>query len=116
MMVAASIPPITVVPRMRRETAPEPVAITSGNTPRMKANARSGERGIVERLAALVLGLGELHDQDGVLGREADDHHEADLREHVHLEPAHPERAERAEYRDRRAQQHPERERPALVL
>ena len=46
MTVAASMPPITVVPRMCRELAPAPVDSTSGSTPRMKANAvmRIGRR------------------------------------------------------------------------
>ena len=37
MDVAASIPTMTTVPRMRREAAPEPVAIQSGTHPRMNA-------------------------------------------------------------------------------
>ena len=46
MSVAASMPPKTVVPRMRRDAAPEPVAMQSGTTPRMKASAviRIGRR------------------------------------------------------------------------
>ena len=36
--VAASMPLITTVPRMRREAAPAPVAIHSGRQPKMKAN------------------------------------------------------------------------------
>ena len=39
MKVQASMPPMTVVPRMRRETAPEPDAMASGRVPRMKAKA-----------------------------------------------------------------------------
>ncbi len=35
--VAASIPTMTTVPRIRLETAPAPVAIQSGEDPRMKA-------------------------------------------------------------------------------
>src|SRR5262245_11552399 len=38
MRVAASMPPMTTVPMMRRETAPAPVAVQSGTVPRMKAN------------------------------------------------------------------------------
>jgi len=43
------MPPSTTVPRTWREMAPEPLAVTSGMTPRMKANAvikigRSRER------------------------------------------------------------------------
>src|SRR2546427_10012225 len=64
----------------------------------------------------LVFFLGELDDQDGVLGGQADHHDQSDLGEHVQLEPAEPERAEGAEDGDRRAQQDAERPRPALVL
>ena len=39
MSVEASIPPTTVDPSTRRETAPDPVAIASGTHPRMKAKA-----------------------------------------------------------------------------
>src|SRR5882724_8225904 len=38
MEVAANIPTITTVPRMRREAAPAPVANHSGADPKMKAN------------------------------------------------------------------------------
>ena len=37
--VAASMPPMTVVPKTRRETAPDPVAIASGTVPRINAKA-----------------------------------------------------------------------------
>src|SRR5580704_17519010 len=36
---ASDIPPITTVPRMRRETAPEPLAVHNGKQPNMKARA-----------------------------------------------------------------------------
>ena len=100
--VAASMPPMTVVPRMRREAAPAPVAITSGTTPRMKAKAvmRIGRRrrrapasaASTSGRAALVLGLRELDDQDGVLGGQPDEHHQADLREDVQFVAASHER------------------------
>ena len=60
--------------------------------------------------------LGELDDQDRVLGREADQHDEPDLTEHVVREAAQELRAERAEHRQRHAQQDDERQHPALVL
>src|SRR5262245_7228002 len=46
MNVAASMPPNTVVPRTRREAAPDPVAMHRGTTPRMNARAvmRIGRR------------------------------------------------------------------------
>ena len=37
MPVAASMPPMTTVPKMRRDTAPAPEAVQSGTQPRMKA-------------------------------------------------------------------------------
>src|SRR6202022_2165206 len=37
-IVAANMPVMTTVPRMRRAAAPEPVATHSGTQPRMKAN------------------------------------------------------------------------------
>src|SRR5215472_5065911 len=37
--VAASIPPITVVPRICRDAAPDPAAIHKGTHPRMNAKA-----------------------------------------------------------------------------
>ncbi len=65
----------------------------SGTTPRMKANdviriGRSRKRQASTVASndgsALVLELlGELDDQDGVLGRQADEHDKADLREDV---------------------------------
>lgn len=37
MRVAANMPTITTVPRMRRDAAPEPEAVHGGTQPRMKA-------------------------------------------------------------------------------
>ena len=37
--VAASMPPMTAVPMVWREMAPDPVAVQSGTQPRMKAKA-----------------------------------------------------------------------------
>ncbi len=59
---------------------------------------------------------GEFDDQDGVLGRKADQHDEADLRIDVDLHAAHPQRRQRAEQRQRHREQHHERHGPALVL
>ena len=39
MTVASAMPPITTVPRMRREAAPAPLAVQSGMQPTMKASA-----------------------------------------------------------------------------
>ena len=60
--------------------------------------------------------LGELDDQDGVLAREADQHHEADLAEDVVDEPAQPCGQQRAQDRERHREQDDERQREALVL
>ena len=68
----------------------------------MKANEviRIGRRRVLRRLdrglaavLALLLGLlGELDDQDGVLGGQADQHDEADLRQDVDVHAAQQER------------------------
>src|SRR5439155_23461266 len=81
-----------------------------------QADTGPGQRGIDERGAALEFFLGELDDQDGVLGGQADHHHQADLREYVQLVPAEPQRAHGAQDGDGRAEQDAERQRPALVL
>src|SRR4030088_490130 len=94
-MVAASMPPNTVVPMDWRLAAPAPVANISGTTPRMKAKAviRMGRRrrrpasiaaSMMSRPSAPPA-LGELHDQDRVLGGKANEHHEADLRIDIDL-------------------------------
>ena len=74
---------------------PAPVASTNGTTPRMKAKAvmrmgRSRSLGpcqgrVDERLALLILDLRKLHDKNGVLGGQSDEHHQADLSEHIVL-------------------------------
>ena len=98
--VTPSMPLKTAVPSVRRISAPAPSASTSGTTPRMNANdviriGRSRSRhasSVASRRGtpASLLLLGELDDQDRVLARQADQHHEADLREDVdvHARPA----------------------------
>ena len=102
------MPPNTAVPSERRISAPAPSAITSGTTPKMKANeviriGRSRSRhasSVASRRGtpASWLLLGELDDQDRVLAGQADQHHEADLREdaHVHAGQIRRRRASRA--------------------
>ena len=124
--VEASMPPATEVPTELRAPAPAPVATASGSTPRMKANdvirigpqpdAAGLDRGVEDRQAALAQLLGELDDQDRVLGREADQHDEADLAEDVVGEPAQQLRAQAAEDGQGHAEQDDERQHPALVL
>ncbi len=93
--VAASMPLITTVPRIRRAAAPEPVAIHSGTQPRMNANdviriGRSRSRAPSSAASTDVLPfveprLGELDDQDRVLRRQPDQHDDADLRVDVEV-------------------------------
>src|SRR6201997_630069 len=85
------------VPTERRISAPAPDA-KYGGTMWMKhrlvitigRRALAGSlHGGVERRGALLLAVaGELDDQDGVLARQADQHHEADLREQVVVQAA----------------------------
>ncbi|MEI2722740.1 MAG: hypothetical protein V9H26_04115 [Verrucomicrobiota bacterium] len=75
------------------------MASISGTQPRMKANEvikigrkRSfdpSHRGIQNLHALFAFHLGELDDEDGVFGRQTDEHHQADLRIHVQIETAH---------------------------
>ena len=93
-----------------------------GHQNRPEPQLRRRQRRVHERLALVVLHLGELDDQNRVLRRQADQHDQPDLREHVvHVaradEPARqPEAEVGAERRERRAEQHAERQAPALVL
>ena len=92
------MPLMTTVPRTRREAAPAPVG-----DPQRQAAEDEGERrhqdrpqphlGAFERRrhqvgAVLAPRLGELDDQDGVLGGEPDQHDDADLGVDVEVELA----------------------------
>ena len=109
-----------------RISAPGPVAIISGTTPRMKAKAvirigRSRSRqastaASTARGAALLRLAGELDDQDGVLGGEADQHDQADLDEDVVVEAAERDAEQRGEHAERHDQHDGERHDPAFVL
>ena len=66
--------------------------------------------------ALLALLRRELDDQDGVLGRQADQGDEADLEVDVVRHAAQPDRDERADEGERHREQHRDRQRPALVL
>ena len=71
----------------------------------------------LEAVLALVLQLlGELDDQDGVLGRQADQHHQADLREDVVVQLRQPDADDGGEQAHRHDQDDRQRQRPALVL
>ena len=87
--VDTSMPPATAVPTEFRASRPAPLANTSGSTPRMKASEviRIGRsRSLEASIAASTTPqparsqlFRELHDQDRVLGRQADQHQQADL-------------------------------------
>ena len=106
------MPPKTVVPIDCRLAAPAPLANISGRTPRMKAKAviRIGRRrsrpasiAAATMLEALLAPPpGEFDDQDRVLGGEADQHDEADLRIDVDRQAAQPQRRQRAKQRQGR--------------
>ena len=124
--VDTSIPPATAVPTECRASWPAPVANTSGSTPRMNASdvirigrSRSRDASIAASMTDIPASaqlLGELDDQDGVLRRKTDQHDQADLAVDVVGKPAHPLRAERAQHRERHAQQDDERQHQAFVL
>ena len=110
---AAIIPPITVEPRIRRATAPEPVANHNGKSPKMKAKEviRIGRKrkrapssaASSKRFAFFVFGLGEFDNQNGIFRGEADEHDQTDLRVDVIFHTAQHRVEESAEHRDRRA-------------
>jgi hypothetical protein len=62
-----------------------------------RKRSRAASSAASSALALLVLHLRELDDQDGVLGREADQHDEADLHVDVVVEPEQPDAEEGAE-------------------
>ena len=124
--VTPSMPKNTAVPSDCRISAPAPVAITSGTTPRMKAKdvirigrsrVRAAWTAASHGACALLLRLlGEFDDQDRVLRGQPDQHDEADLRQDVDVHPAHDQARHRGEQAHRHDQDDRERQRPALVL
>ena len=106
----ASMPPITPVPMAFWLPEPAPLAMASGSTPRMKASevirigrsadahglAASPRSGSCPRFCSV---LGELDDQDRVLGRQADGGEQADLEVDVVGQAAQRGREHRAERR-----------------
>ena len=123
--VATSMPQNTPVPITFCAPAPAPLACISGTTPedegegrhqdRPEAQAGRLERGLLERHAAIVLRLGELDDQDRVLGRQADQHDQADLHVDVVVVAHQPDAEEGAQRDQRRPEQHRPGQPPALV-
>ena len=83
---------------------------------RPQPDARRFDRGVHDRQPLLPQLLGELDDQDRVLRREANQHHQTDLAVQVVLQTAHPLRRQRAEHGERHAQQHDERQHERFVL
>src|SRR5229473_594235 len=73
------------------------------------------QRAVQERFALLELSLGEFDDEDGVLRRQTDEHHEPDLAVDVQLVFSQEQAGEGTEDRDGKRKQHAEWERPALV-
>ena len=82
---------------------------------RSRMRAASTAASTIDRALRAQL-FGELDNQNRVLRRQADQHDEPDLAEHVVGEAADQLRAQRAEHRQRHAQQNDERQHPALVL
>jgi hypothetical protein len=71
----------------------------------------------LEAIPALRLKLRrEFHNQDGVFGREADQHDEADLGEDVHVRPMRPHAQDRGQKAHRNNEDDGERKAPALIL
>ena len=101
--VDAIMPPATAVPTEWRASRPAPLANTSGMTPRMNASdviriGRSRMRAASTAASAIVSPrcaqlLGELDDQNAVLRRQADQHHQPDLAVHIVDQAAAPLRA-----------------------
>ncbi len=118
--VEASMPPATAVPTELRAPAPAPGRKCQRqhaedererrHQNRPQPDPRRLDRRVDDRLALLAQLLGELDNQDRVLRRQADQHDESYLAEHVVGESPHELRAERAEDRQRHAQQDDERQ------
>ena len=120
--VTPSIPANTAMPSDRRISAPAPVATTRGTTPRMNANQviRIGRKrsftassvASQRRNARLLLLLGKFDNQDRILAGQADQHHEADLREDRDLDPGQRDADHRAKQTHRHDKNRGQRQRP----
>ena len=97
MKLAASIPPMTVIPMTRREMAPAPFASgerhaaqnegkgSHEDRPQPEFRARQGR--LYNRLPLVVFHLGELDDENRVFRRQSDEHDQPDLDIDVVLVP-----------------------------
>src|SRR6267154_1816383 len=123
--LAASMPPMTVVPMIWRATEYE---CERRHQNRSQTKPGAFERRIRQRLSFLVLALGKLDDQNRVLRCQADEHDQSDLRVDIVLDldqvgrqenaqeyAAQPKDSKGSEDRHGGAQQHAERQRPAFI-
>src|SRR5712664_1229816 len=115
-VVAAIIPPKTVVPTETRPARPAPCANTSGTTPKMNASEVIKMGRSRMRAASPAQLLRKFDDQNGVFAGKSDQHDKSNLAVHVILQSAQCLRAERAKNRDRHGQQHDKRKHVTLVL
>ena len=125
-IVENNMPPTIAVPTECRPSLPAPLAKYSGNTPRMNANeviriGRSRNSARLDRrlnnaAASAAQLLGKFNDQDGVLRREPNQHHQPDLHVNVVLQSTQGDKGQRAQHRHRHRQQNDERQRKAFIL
>ena len=124
-ITTAIMPPITPVPSAcwllalapcrndhRRDAEDEGKA---GHQDRPEAQPASFDGGVPKRLALLAQRLGELDDENAVLGCKADDRHDADREIDVVRQAAQHGGDDRAEDAERNGQQHRQRYGPAFV-
>jgi len=76
---------------------------------------RTEDRRVLYRDAALALLLGELDNQDAVLGGERNQHHKPDLTVEIEVQSGKLDAEVRPEHADHDRQQHGNRDRPTLV-
>ncbi|MDT4824452.1 hypothetical protein FQZ97_577000 [compost metagenome] len=86
-----------------------------GHQDRTEPQPRGLHRGLEQAHAAGVLVLGEFHDQDGVLGRQADHGHHAHLEVHVVGHAQRTDQRHGAQHAQRHHQHHRDRDRPAFI-
>src|SRR5262249_23657308 len=87
-----------------------------GHENRPKPDARACESGLLETLPALELLFREFDDQNCILCRQSDQHHQPDLSVDIVFEVSRPQSQIRSQHCDRRSEKHAERQRPAPVF